>query len=147
VTKELSEEDRLAFAVEEVDSACAVVPLGAYVLFSTQQVVANDFFKGLSVAQGLKLDSYLHLRTPVRLAGAAASERAGLSKSTQFLDSLADDRPHGAWSVRHDPASGLTVVRSFLYPGYVHFNVAGTPMHGAVYVGAGGRNYDLSFQL
>ncbi len=28
----------------------------------TAQVAANDFYKGLSLAQGLKLESYLHLR-------------------------------------------------------------------------------------
>ncbi len=37
---QLLEEERLAFAVHEIDAACSVVPLGAYVLLSTQQVRA-----------------------------------------------------------------------------------------------------------
>mmetsp|Transcript_7810 Transcript_7810/g.23506 ORF Transcript_7810/g.23506 Transcript_7810/m.23506 type:complete len:162 (-) Transcript_7810:407-892(-) len=95
--KELTEEERLAWMVHEVDTACSVVPAGAYVLLSTQQVVANDFYKGLSISESLMLDSYLHLRKPVRLESKPVSERAGLAKSTRFLDSVADDLPKGSW--------------------------------------------------
>lgn len=39
------------------------------------------------------------------------------------------------------------VLRSLLYPGYVHFNCTGSNTYGAIYNGSGARNYDLPFML
>mmetsp|Transcript_20358 Transcript_20358/g.31796 ORF Transcript_20358/g.31796 Transcript_20358/m.31796 type:complete len:259 (+) Transcript_20358:110-886(+) len=145
--KELLEDQRLAFMVAEIDKACSVVPVGAYVLNSSQRVVANPYFKGLSLSQGLKLESYLHLRKPEVLPKLSMTERSVLQKSTQFLDTVVHDQPKGSWSLKHDPPNNTLILRSLLYPGYVHFNAVGSSVYGAVYHGTGARNFDLPFML
>ena len=71
--------------VAEIDAACGVVPVGAVVLNSSQRVVFNPYFKGLSLSEALKLESFLHLRRPTELQ---KQPLAAMSKSTQFLDKV-----------------------------------------------------------
>ena len=52
-------------------------------------------------------ESYLHLRKPSKLADLAISERATLTKSTHFLDSLTLDQPKGSWSLKHDAGNKM----------------------------------------
>ena len=91
--KEMVEDVRLACMVEEIDTATSVIPVGSFILNSSSRVVANPYFRGLDLSAGLKLESYLHLRKPLQLQNAPISERAVLSKSTQFLDALTMDQP------------------------------------------------------
>ena len=74
--------------VAEIDAACGVVPVGAVVLNSSQRVVFNPYFNGLSLSEALKLESFLHLRRPTELQKQPLAERAAMSKSTQFLDKV-----------------------------------------------------------
>jgi len=145
--KDLQEDLRLACMVEEIDKACSVVPVGAFILSSSQAVMVNPYYRGLSLSSGLKLDSYLHLRKPEVLPTLPISDRALLQKSSQFLDPVSHDVPKGSWSLKHDPPNNLLVLRSLLYPGYVHFSTVGSPLYGSAYHGTGARNYDLPFML
>jgi len=141
------EEERLACVVNEIDQVCSVVPAGAYLLQSSQRVVPNMYYNGMSLEQGLKMSSFLHLRPPQFLPNKSISERAGLSKTTDFLDSVEDDLPKGAWSLKHDAQNNMLVLRSLAFPGYVFFSVVGSPVFGSAYVGTGLRNWDLAFML
>jgi len=142
--KELPELERLAAMVEEIEFATAVVPVGAFVLTSKQSVVANKFYRGLPLSDGLSLRSYQHLRTPQRTAPAEIST---MSKSKEFLDTVADDTPRDSWSLKHDPSNNLVVLRSLEYPGYVHFQMVDNPTYGSAYVGTGYKNEDLVHML
>jgi len=146
-SKHLLEEERLACVIHEIDHLCSVVPVGAYLLSSSQQVVLNPFYMGLSLEKGSEMNSYLHLRKPEVLPNKPLADRANLAKTTQFLDSIADDVPKGSWSLKHDEANNMMIVRSLAFPGYVHFNVVGSPIFGSAYVGTGLRNWDLAFML
>uniref|UniRef100_A0A7S0V383 Radial spoke head protein 9 homolog n=1 Tax=Hemiselmis tepida TaxID=464990 RepID=A0A7S0V383_9CRYP len=141
------EEERLACVVDEIDQACSVVPQGAYMLQSGQQVAPNPYYKGLSLQQGTDMGSYLHLRKPEVLPTKPISELAGLSKTTDFLDRIGDDLPKGAWSLKHDTPNNIIVIRSLAFPGYAFFSVVGSNVFGSAYVGTGLRNWDLAFML
>ena len=91
--KEMVEDVRLACMVDAIDTDTSVVPVGAFILNSSSRVVANPYFRGLDLSSGLKLESYMHLRKPALLQNQPISERAVLSKSTHFLDSLTLDQP------------------------------------------------------
>jgi|EP00802_Teleaulax_amphioxeia_P017411 radial spoke head protein 9 len=145
--KEMVEDVRLACMVEEIDTATSVIPVGSFILNSSSRVVANPYFRGLDLSAGLKLESYLHLRKPLQLQNAPISERAVLSKSTQFLDALTMDQPKGSWSLKHDAGNKIVVLRSLLYPGYVHWNTVANNTFGGIYIGSGARNNDLAFML
>jgi radial spoke head protein 9 len=147
VPKDMVEDVRLACMVDEIDVATSVIPIGAFVLNSFSRVVSNPYYRGLDLSAGLKLESYMHLRKPSALKDMPISERATLSKSTNFLDPLTVDKPKGSWSLKHDAANRMVVLRSLLYTGYVHFNCVANSTHGAIYIGSGVRNYDLPFML
>jgi len=53
----------------------------------------------------------------------------------------------GSWSLKHDAGNKIVVLRSLLYPGYVHFNMVANSAFGAIYIGSGARNNDLAFML
>jgi len=57
------------------------------------------------------------------------------------------DTPTGCWSLKHDPPNNMIVLRSLLYPGYVHFSLVGTAIFGGGYSGNGSKNHDLAFML
>lgn len=145
--KELAEDVRLACMVDEIDQDTSVVPLGAFILNSSSRVVANPYFRGLDLSAGLKLESYMHLRKPVALQDTPISERAMMSKSVNFLDPLTLDKPKGSWSLKHDASNKMIVLRSLLFPGYLHFNCIANSTFGAIYVGSGAKNQDLPFML
>jgi len=141
---ELSEEERLACVVSEIDEDTSVVPKGAYVLTGSQQVVSNPFFKA---SHDISLTSFCHLRKPKKLQGQTAADRSALSKSVDFLDTLEGDRPIGCWSVQQDDVSGTVAVRSLWWPGYFFYQVSDTDNFGAFYNGYGDRNDDIAFTL
>lgn len=62
--KQFTELDRLSIVVHGIDFECQVVPLGAYKLIPTNELVRNPNFKGLKIDQSKCLDNYLHLRQP-----------------------------------------------------------------------------------
>jgi len=53
--------------VHQIDFECQVVPLGAYKIIPTHEIVRNPNFRGLKIDQSRNLDNYLHLRHPVNL--------------------------------------------------------------------------------
>jgi len=131
--------------VREIDSATCVVPVGAYVLTSDQRVVANNFYTGLPLSQGLNIRSYLHLRPPTKAAD--PSQLTAMEKPREFLECVGDDVPVSSWSLKHDAPNNLVILRSLLYPGYMHFNIVGSNVYGSAYCGTGLKAWDLAFML
>jgi len=146
--RELAEDERLAAMVAEIDEATSVVPVGAYVLTAGQQLVANTYYRGLPLSDGLSIRSYLHMRSPHAKDGEEApTEQSAMVKARDFLDSVAGDTPKGSWSLKHDSPNNLIILRSLLYPGYIHFNMVDSPLFGSAYVGTGLKNFNLAFML
>ena len=111
-------------------------------------LIANaNLGSGLDLSAGLKLENYMHMRKPELLSKVPINDRATLSKSLQFLDPLTLDKPKGSWSLKHDAGNKMVLLRSLVFPGYVHFNCTGSSMYGGIYNGAGARNLDLPFML
>jgi len=60
--KHLTELDRLAATVVEIDRACFSVPRGAMKFTPLNQVQHNEAFRGLSRDDAFKLDGWVHFR-------------------------------------------------------------------------------------
>ena len=56
--KNLTELDRLAFTVCEIEKACATVPKGAFKYTPLHQITANEAFKGLAKEQAFSLEGW-----------------------------------------------------------------------------------------
>lgn len=104
-----------------------VVPVGAFVENSENNVIPNLSFRGIKFPE--KLESYIHF-----VPGPSAN--AVLSKD-----------PRGTWTVRYDELLGRAMVRSLVWLGYTFYFDSRTLNFGGMYVGTGVRNNDLIFML
>ncbi|XP_076463580.1 radial spoke head protein 9 homolog [Babylonia areolata] len=143
----IKEEDRLSSIIAEIDEDVRIIPRGAFIKAPTGEVVSNRSFEGLSVAESSKLCNYMHFREPLVLNQKSLLQRANLDKAIDFMDNLEEDIPRGSWALQFERGSGLVVLRSLLWPGYVFYHVPGTRCLGSVYFGNGEKNLDLPFML
>lgn len=143
----IKEENRLAAVIAEIDNDARIVPRAAFIKTPTGDVFVNRSFQGLSVAESAKLCNYFHFREPEKLQEKSLLQRANLDKAIDFMDSINEDIPKGAWSLQMERGSGLVTLRSLSWIGYVFYHVPGTRKFGSLYVGTGERNIDLPFML
>jgi radial spoke head protein 9 len=66
-SKNFTELDRLSIVVNQIDFDCQVVPLGAFKIIPTHEIVRNPNFRGLKIDQSRNLENYVHLRQPVNV--------------------------------------------------------------------------------
>lgn len=62
--KNFTELDRLSLVVHQIEQDCNVVPVGAYKMIPTHELILNPSFQGLKTAQAVSLDHYAHLHPP-----------------------------------------------------------------------------------
>ena len=139
---------RVAATVAAIEDACGVVPVGAFSVNASRHVVPNSAFAGISASGATALASWAHFRVPRAPARVAALAKAAAVPGTHdFLDSLADDEPAGAWAPALDLAKGVVRVSSLQWPGYFAFaTIDGTGKWGAIYCGDG-RAAELQWSL
>eukprot|EP00043_Microstomoeca_roanoka_P021484 m.255307 g.255307 ORF g.255307 m.255307 type:complete len:294 (+) comp19354_c0_seq1:366-1247(+) len=147
VTTVITEEKRLAAAIQAIDFETRIVPRGALRKTPADKIEQCQSFSGLSHQAAGKIESYMHFRPPVSLLKKSALERARLDQGLDFMDTLADDIPRGCWSIQYQNGSTAVILRSLLWPGFVFFHTPNSPLHGHAYVGDGQRNNDLIFEL
>jgi len=143
----LTEADRLALAIQDIDFDTAVVPKGAYALNEAHVVVPSSDFKGLGATEATGLAKYAHFRPPSSIASLRALARTDAEFYSSFLDPLEADLPKGCWAVRQDPSATLVTLRSLVWPGYSAFHVPGTSKFGGAYFGYATKCNDLAFML
>jgi len=145
--RKLTEVERLAFAVDQIDSECCVVPRGAWVMTATGDIRRNGAFAGLSLSDAGKLDNYCLFRPPQTERTLAKIHKAGVSNSPDFLDTLASADPRGAWSVHVSPSGERVSVRSLAWPGFEFSCAVADAAFSRAYFGTGEPNVDLAFML
>ena len=62
--KNFTELDRLSCVIHTISQDCCVVPLGAYRMIPTHELVANPDFRGLKINDSKNPENYVHLRCP-----------------------------------------------------------------------------------
>ncbi|CAK8997746.1 unnamed protein product [Durusdinium trenchii] len=146
--KKLTEADRLAQLVLEIDFETSCVPRGAYCIDEQHSIVSSNDFKGLGVADAAALTSYVHFRAPVSIAALRSLARKDAQVySGQILDGLDSDQPKGCWALRKDPTANLVTLRSLSWPGYIAYHVPETRKFGGLYFGYAQKDLSLPFVL
>jgi len=146
--KKLSEADRLAQLIAEIDFETSCVPRGAYCIDESHTIVPAQDFKGLGDAEAQSLTSFVHFRAPVGIAALRTLARKDAQVySSQILDGLDGDQPKGCWALRKDPTKSLVTVRSLNWPGYIAYHVPATKKFGSVYFGYAQKDLTLPFVL
>jgi len=135
----LTDEEKLALIIDEINHHTGVVPAGAFILNSRHQIIPNPAFTGLSPEALSSLDNFYHLRKP--------NKDAHGSTATKFMDALSADEPKGCWAVTTDELTGSVSLRSLWYPGYSFTAKANSSEFSSFYTGSGQRNVDLPFML
>lgn len=138
----VTEETRLAVVVNMLDKENALAPSGAVMQLGTGAIVDNPGFSGLGV-DALSQGSYVFLNKPKAKDMLASS----VVKASDFLTSASSMVPSGALVWHSDESTGVTTIRSLLYPGFVSFSSAGSKAWGNCYLGTGEKNADLAFML
>ncbi|XP_053314549.1 radial spoke head protein 9 homolog [Spea bombifrons] len=147
VTMHVKEESRLVATIALIDKEAAVVPRGAFVKSPLGEVRINHCFRGLTASEAKKLSSFFHFTPTTSPPTKSLLEKADLTPSMDFLDSLEHDVPRGSWSLQSERGSSVTILRSLLWLGMTFYHVPLTPQHGYLYVGTGERNIDLPFMI
>ncbi len=62
--RKLTEVERLAFVVDQIETACCVVPKGSWFITATGDIKENVAFTGLSFDDAKKLDNFVLFRPP-----------------------------------------------------------------------------------
>eukprot|EP00930_Biecheleria_cincta_P045100 TRINITY_DN31082_c0_g1_i1.p1 TRINITY_DN31082_c0_g1~~TRINITY_DN31082_c0_g1_i1.p1 ORF type:complete len:287 (-),score=61.23 TRINITY_DN31082_c0_g1_i1:165-1025(-) len=146
--KKLTEVDRLAMLVQEIDFDTSAVPRGAFTIDEKHTVVASRDFKGLSPSDALVLTSYVHYRAPVNISCLRTLARKDSpGYSGHILDGLDSDAPKGCWAVRKDPVADLVTLRSLTWPGYIAYHAPQTTDFGGVYFGYAQKEINLPFLI
>jgi radial spoke head protein 9 len=143
----VTEEVRLAAVVARINTACSVVPRGAFAIDQADAVRRNPGFEGLSGRDALNLSFYQHLRAPEVVPKKTLHERHAANLVFDFLDRLDEDDPRGQWALRPARNGARVEVRSLLWPGYTAWHVPETQKFGAVYNGTGQEAADMGLMI
>ena len=100
--KHLTELDRLAATIREIDRACFSVPRGALKFTPLNQVKQNEAFKGLSRDQAFSLSGWVHFRPVENKKQKDLIARQEAVYSDDFLDDVSADKPNFCWSLIRD---------------------------------------------
>ena len=145
--KNLTELDRLAATVREIDRACFSVPRGALKYTPLNQVLINEAFRGQSRDDAFSLNGWVHFREVQNKKQIDLIARQEAVFSNEFLDDVSADKPNFCWSIIKDTTQSVATLRSQLWPGYYGFQRSNTPIYGSVYIGDGIKNIDLPFMI
>lgn len=130
-----------------IDHDCFIAPRGAYVLDVTKAVVRHSQFQGLSYGGALEHKAFVHVRPPESPLGREMMAKGGAAFSSDFLDSIASDRPREMWVLAYNAAATQVHVRNLFWDGFHAYAVLNSAEYGAAYFGLGVPNVDIAFML
>lgn len=145
--EKFTELDRLAFVIRAIENDCAVIPIGAVKLTPAHELRIDHSFRGLTAEQANNLSNWQHFREPQNDEKKMSMQNEDAIFHKNFLDGLENDRPKGCWSVQCDDSKANVTVRNLLWPGFIGYHEARSPVFGYCYFGSGLKNVDLPFML
>lgn len=110
--KHLTELDRLAATVCEIDRACFSVPRGALKFTPLNQVTSNEAFRGLGRDDAFSLSGWVHFRDVQNKKQLDMIARCEAVYSDDFLDDVSADQPNHCWSIIKDTTQTVATLRS-----------------------------------
>lgn len=146
-TVTVKEEERLAAVISEIDHDTDLVPRGAFKTNPHGQIDANRTWEGLSIDESAKLSNYMHMREGIKIKEKTLLQKSNLNKAIDFMDTIDEDIPKGTWSIQFERGSGLVIIKSLQWIGYVFYYKPETKNFGSIYVGNGQKNKDILFML
>ena len=147
--RRLTELERLAFNVREIEHSTGIVPRGAYYITATGEILKNPSFNGLTVDDSRKLSSYYLFRNAEDPSTLASIRKMGVANHSDFLDPLLpkNSKVKHTWSLQVADSGIEVSLRSLLFPGFEYVLEAGSNTYTGGYFGSGEKNEDILFML
>lgn len=145
--KNVTELDRLAFVINEIEKQCHLVPEGSVKLTPLHEIRRNEAFAGLNKEDATSLAKYLHFRKVEFKDKVDQMDRDDSVFRHDFLDVIENDSIKGSWTLHLDTSESVANIRNLLWPGFYAFHKIGTTQYGSMYFGDGRKNNDLPFML
>ena len=145
--KHVTELDRLAWTVHQIEHDCQVVPQGAFKMTPLREVRRNEAFKGLKKDDVFAVEKYQHFRAVETKDKREQIERDEAVYNHNFLDDLSGDFPKHTWNIQKDTTGTSAIIRNQLWPGYYGYHRANSQIYGGLFIGYGIKNLDLPFML
>lgn len=143
VERAITEIERLACVVSEIDTQCAMLPKEKLMKKPGGNVVDSPTYAGLDYAKSMTPKSFVFVNKPK----APSVTADAVTAATDFLVSCDDVVPAGSIVAKYDEAVSSVTMRSLLYPGFLAYTFVGAPMAGYCYFGDGMKNGDIAFML
>jgi radial spoke head protein 9 len=146
----ITELDRLSYTIHAIDATCTVVPVGSYKKNPLGEITRNEAFDGISIEKVNHVGAFQHLRPVENAEKRSMKDRKQDIYENGFLDNAAEAGftwTAGSWTALKDTTQQLGVLRSRVWPGFVAFHRANTPIFGNFYYGNGVKNTDLAFMI
>jgi len=141
--KVVTEIMRVAVMVEEIDSECAMCPLGALMKKADGTITDTPTFMGLTHEGAVDDTSYVLMNQ----AKPKDPLVDALTATSDFLKPCSEIVPKGSLTCKFDEVKSTVVWRSLLYPGFMAYATVGSPSYGYAYVGTGLKNVDIAHML
>lgn len=110
-------------------------------------MIKNSQFQGLAYPVASERKSYVHLRSPETKQGQAMMKKGGVVFSSDFMDTIATDKPAEMWVITYNASVTQTHVRNLYWEGFFFYSMLNSSEHGAAYFGLGVPNHDIAFML
>ena len=147
ILKPITELDRLAYVVNEIENDTHVIPIGLYKMTPTHEMRKNNEFEGIKADSLANLNSYSHFRKVMDQEKKDLIDREDALNDLNFLDPISKDFPKCSWTLVLDHTKTIVHIRSLKWIGYIAFHKCHTNIQGGIYVGDGLSNPDLAFML
>lgn len=145
--KNITELDRLAYVVNEIENQCHLVPEGSLKFTPLHEVRRNEAFTGLDKEEATTLAKYQHFRKVQFKDKVDQMERDDSVFKHDFLDCIDNDEIKGSWTLHLDTTGSVANIRNLLWPGFYAYHKVGTTLYSNFYFGDGRKNNDLPFML
>jgi len=143
----VTELDRLAFVVNEIEYTCQAVPKNSFKMTPMREVRRNEAFVGRNDEEIFTIGNYEHFRAVSTKEKKEQLDRDEGIYNPDFLDDICSDYPACSWSVLKDTMGEVAIIRNRLWQGYYGYHKLNTGIFGGIYVGDGVCNQDLPFLI
>ena len=142
-----TEKLKLSYLVRQIDYDTSIIPEGAWKLTPDHELRPNKTFKGLKKEDLKDKRKFLHFRPITDQKKKEYVETDEAIFKDDILESIADDKFKGCWSIQLDPTKTICNVRNLLWPGYYAVHKSNSGVYCSAYFGNGFKNSELPFMI
>ncbi|EPZ32972.1 hypothetical protein ROZALSC1DRAFT_28497 [Rozella allomycis CSF55] len=141
----ITEEKRLIAMIERIHDETFIMPRGSvYRDFSTNSIVLNPTFKGLSYDEATQMNFYYHSKPSDGFIRRSKMDPDDIIDEFDLFDALTDQNPN-FWHLGSAENGMLVCLKNAKWPGSVSFHRSQNRSFGSFYFGLGVENREIGY--